>query len=627
MKIAKVAISNFGSIANQTIGDFGNLNIFVGRNGTGKSFFLQAIELFITEIQAIGGSSSILDDQYFWHNRNDGIPIRIGVDFSISKDEREQAYEFLLATSPYRSGDFEPDENRLVINRALFFGSGWKTELLAINGDPIVENDRHVDEQQEEFQLELSRWILYLFSLEATENNIVGNRYLVNVDQGIAYHSNPQLDSVVSDYGLQVDVSTKGQDPATWAADQGLEVVARVPNNTEASLLFSLTENENEKTTSELFRNLIQSQFTLLPPSRDSRESDEFRTDFVDSALAKRIKDVSISVKLIDEEIWRTFNSHSETILEKRLEPNPENLLVRNSNLRLPMKYGGGGEQTVMSIIWHLCSEEPILALEEPEIHLHPHFEKKMMELLREISKEKQLFISTHSPLMVDKQSVTSNFLVRNDGMQATYTQCETVDDLRAILVDLGVVPSDMLFKDLVVFVEGGTEKIGVFPIWAETLDLNLADNMAVGLINIGGERRLKSNLRIWLEVASEAPTDFLIVLDGHSHDTASQIQDEMNIDASKFLYLERHAIEDYYPPKLIVEGLDALFGINVDSKEVRHQDGKSRATTIKEILQKHNKIKSGWKVLLGQFVATRMTKSTIPDDFKKIVARIKKEV
>jgi len=56
-----------------------------------------------------------------------------------------------------------------------------------------------------------------------------------------------------------------------------------------------------------------------------------------------------------------------------------------------------------------------IYLIDEPELHLHPSAQEKLLELLLEESKEKQIFISTHSPYMF-KGSIGSgaNLLIFN---------------------------------------------------------------------------------------------------------------------------------------------------------------------------------------------------------------------
>jgi len=235
-----------------------------------------------------------------------------------------------------------------------------------------------------------------------------------------------------------------------------------------------------------------------------------------------------------------------------------------------------------------------------------------------------QILLSTHSHLVVDKATPETNWLFYIDGNEAKINHCKDTEDLRSILVDLGVVPNDMLYKDVVVFVEGGTEKIAVFPIWARKMGIDIGGTSNVGLINIGGETRLKDNLRIWLEIAPNAPTEYLVVLDSHSSHLVAEIQNEMEISPKRFRLLSKHGIEDYYKPMLIAEAYKAIFNIDVESNEFHIRDGESRTKKMKEILDSKNKIEKDWKVSVGQYVASRMRVSDIDNELKKLFRKIK---
>ena len=49
MKIKSLKIKNFRSYKNETKINFGDLNVFVGKNDIGKSTILEALDLFFNE--------------------------------------------------------------------------------------------------------------------------------------------------------------------------------------------------------------------------------------------------------------------------------------------------------------------------------------------------------------------------------------------------------------------------------------------------------------------------------------------------------------------------------------------------------------------------------------------------
>lgn len=72
-----------------------------------------------------------------------------------------------------------------------------------------------------------------------------------------------------------------------------------------------------------------------------------------------------------------------------------------------------------------------IYLIDEPELHLHPSAQEKMLELLLKESKDKQIIISTHSPYMFKKcllQDVGLLLFKRNDGGEIKITNANKGD-------------------------------------------------------------------------------------------------------------------------------------------------------------------------------------------------------
>lgn len=95
-----------------------------------------------------------------------------------------------------------------------------------------------------------------------------------------------------------------------------------------------------------------------------------------------------------------------------------------------------------------------IIAIEEPESHLHPGAIHSLAEVIKNISQNNQVIISTHNPLFVQQNNIKSNIIV-NSG---TAQPAKSVSEIRNIL---GVLPSDNLKNASHVFVvEGEDDKI-----------------------------------------------------------------------------------------------------------------------------------------------------------------------
>lgn len=627
MKLSSLAVENLGSLQKVVLDALSNLCIFVGKNGSGKSYIFNALQLFFSEFNVVGGASNVSADDYIWYRRETSRNITINAVFELTGPEFKEFGRLAGLDQDDISADVKANRFSLEAMRELQFLTGWKTSLLKLGSHPLVENDQPAQNSTSSHEPpDLSGWHLYLFDPGASADKITGSRLLTDSSTKIAYFSDPDFDALVASHGLAISRENPLQNYEEWASNNGYKLVTRPPNQSEAKELFdaisSAKANKQIRIIKPEFAERIRTSFRMVPAARDSRESQHLRPPLLDQAQANALRDISQSRKVTDEAQWLNLGSDTERVLAKRLESNPDQLLMQDKGMRLPLPQLGAGEQALLALESYLLGPASIYAIEDPENHLHPDLARRVFQLLRQKAAQLQVFVSTHSPFFVDKQDVLSNWMVRIENQQTVADRCKDDLGLRNILIELGVLPSDILYRDLVVFVEGGTEKEAVLPIWADTLGVELA-NDRVGIVSIGGDTRLKDNLRIWLEVAKNAPTDFLVILDSHSGHLPQQLNAEMGIDLERFIVLSEYAIEDYYPPRYIVEALRALYGIEVDADKFHKKQGVSRADTVRSILEKEGKIEKRWKVTLGAFVASRMQPNDIDSNIKNAIEKI----
>lgn len=94
-----------------------------------------------------------------------------------------------------------------------------------------------------------------------------------------------------------------------------------------------------------------------------------------------------------------------------------------------------------------------ILALEEPESHLHPNAIHRLRRVVAELAKQHQIVLTTHCPLFVDRMDIGSNIVVGENRA----TPATTIAEIRDLL---GVRASDNLrHASLVLVVEGESDK------------------------------------------------------------------------------------------------------------------------------------------------------------------------
>jgi predicted ATP-dependent endonuclease of OLD family len=96
---------------------------------------------------------------------------------------------------------------------------------------------------------------------------------------------------------------------------------------------------------------------------------------------------------------------------------------------------------------------EFILAIEEPESHLHPSAIHQLKAVLSEMAQKSQVIMTTHCPLFVERTSISSNILVH----QNKAVPAKNIAEIRGIL---GVRASDNLqHAEVIIVVEGEEDR------------------------------------------------------------------------------------------------------------------------------------------------------------------------
>lgn len=137
-----------------------------------------------------------------------------------------------------------------------------------------------------------------------------------------------------------------------------------------------------------------------------------------------------------------------------------------------------------------------ILAIEEPEAHLHPSMQYKFLQFLKENkdSDVNQIFITSHSPNITAAVDLEDILVIQkiNEEIKIAYPSKVFNDSNEEDIISrnyvkrfLDVTKADLFFAQNVILVEGIAEQL-VLPEFAASMDLNLADSHTT-ILNIGG--------------------------------------------------------------------------------------------------------------------------------------------
>lgn len=137
----------------------------------------------------------------------------------------------------------------------------------------------------------------------------------------------------------------------------------------------------------------------------------------------------------------------------------------------------GDGLWSILTICDALydSSANDIIVIDEPELSLHPAYQKKVLELLLKYSKDRQIIISTHSPYFISWQAISKGAaLIRtqknNDAdIEVNSLSNETKTKIGGYLKDLnnphvlGLNANEVFFLDDNIIVTEGQEDVVLF--------------------------------------------------------------------------------------------------------------------------------------------------------------------
>jgi predicted ATP-dependent endonuclease of OLD family len=457
MYLKKIEIKNYRNFEDHTVLFNPGLNVIIGHNNSGKTNLIKALKLVFDRSNT---DKPNIDD--FCKNRNDfSTPPSVQISVFIEEheemeDDRTVVYNWLIKDSPnykaqltyefklpskhldeyenaieeFKSGDSYNKELCLQLIKRKFLP---KYVSQIYGGDPSKQEKAKTDNLDRfDFQ--------FLTAIRDAERQM--------------FFGNNTLLKDVLNYFLDYDI-TEGQGFDDLEEEKLEEIKER--------------EKEFRNDSGDLLKKLI------------NRIDDDKILEYAQSTGADKGGKPDFDANATEEDLLFALR-----------------LIVEKSGLKIPIKNNGLGYNNLLFIALILAKMQmesssymgdnakvfPILAIEEPEAHLHPSMQSKFLKFLESNLKEKkqarQLFVTTHSTHITSAVELDSIICLYKDmesnfkiGYPAKVFSNESEDKTSKSYVErfLDATKSNMLFAERIIFVEGIAEQL-LIPCFAEYLGL-----------------------------------------------------------------------------------------------------------------------------------------------------------
>ncbi len=465
MRISRVQIENFRNFKHLDV-KLGQNIVLVGENKSGKSNFIEALRLILDP--SLSDNDRLLDENDFWDGDGslpfDGRQIKISVQFTDFADAEK------------------PEELPL----------SWLADCIIATSP------------QKTAQL------TYLFYNNGESDIPVADDYSFKIYPGT-------LEDKQFDKGMQRNIPLQ-----VIEALRDMVADARVWHRSPLKKLLELSEIAKDDLKPFADRIKTVSDEILQIPAIQKIEAD----------INVRTKRMVGELYLINTELGLNATS-PEAILEALR-------MFAESGKHRPLDRISLGMQNVLYLaLLSLLLEKqqikrnkkkepflPILALEEPEAHLHPHLQRLVFKDFLDLAKARKqpVVITTHSPHLASSASINDLVLLRQSrqgsiAMSAyEFTKTLSLREQKDLERFLDITKSEMLFSKGVVFVEGDVEILLVSE-FANILGKPL-DRYGISVCNVYG-----TEFRHVVRLAHSLQIPFVVLTDGDKFNPVKGIQ------------------------------------------------------------------------------------------------------
>ncbi len=386
------------------------VNLITGRNNTGKTSLLEAINLLFNPkgIKNYGLNYTHLIRENYDSSEISARLINSQTKLELGKLDHQEIWdEFIISFIDKYTSRFKANLERHMANRENINVSKSKMEEL---------EETLYDGLRERFENKLA-------------NTILGNPIMM-IKEGEEYpFVKPKVREVID--GEKIFKTIK-EEINTWEKLEDKEIFSR---------LFIPPLDLTFHTQGFIRKVPKNSESVGIIENLDPRKLAENEDD---EKVAVKEDDIEEYIK--EKELLENLNSFSlnQLVFKKNGE-----------KYGVPFEFMGDGFKTIVGILWHLMEgeyEEDIVLIEEPENNMHPGYTRELVYFLTDISRkhDTQFFITTHNRDFIEgffgenlteneKNYLEKEFLVLNLSKHGfnTYNYDESKSQMDDLLMDL----------------------------------------------------------------------------------------------------------------------------------------------------------------------------------------------